>query len=288
MKLYLLYGILLLENSLSRYYVLRTGICTIISRSYQDYKISVFKLWKEYKMDELKSLSVKELILDKNLRGKVINLMREHQSYNFILQYLASKGYKMARGSLTNFKNKVQEAQDTGVDLEDLADGRKKKSVEQVDKDKIKGYDGNMHLMTSKQNIKDATGSYDFYNEIAPKQKLTSNAQVLESVIEKGFDTLQNMDTVDTATTLKAVEMMQKYFAQDSRGLSQEALKQYQLIMQARMSAASEVMMQYVPSDKQEEALNAMDEKEHQFLKDYGANEDTKELMEELKKDGLM
>lgn len=239
-------------------------------------------------MDELKSLSVKELILDKNLRGKVINLMREHQSYTFILQYLASKGYKMARGSLTNFKNKVQEAQDTGVDLEDLADGRKKKSVEQVDKDKIKGYDGNMHLMTSKQNIKDATGSYDFYNEIAPKQKLTSNAQVLESVIEKGFDTLQNMDTVDTATTLKAVEMMQKYFAQDSRGLSQEALKQYQLIMQARMTAASEVMMQYVPSDKQEEALNAMDEKEHQFLKDYGANEDTKELMEELKKDGLM
>ena len=125
---------------------------------------------------------------------------------------------------------------------------------------------------------------------------MEENKEVLETnevkeengLVIKGFDTLQNMDTVDTATTLKAVEMMQKYFAQDSRGLTQEALKQYQLIMQARMTAASEVMMQYVPSDKQEEALNAMDEKEHQFLKDYGANEDTQELMEELKKDGLM
>ena len=236
---------------------------------------------------ELKSLSVKDLILDKNLRGKVANLMQEHKSYTFILSYLESKGYKMARGSLTNFKNKLEEARDTGVDIEELADGRKKKSIKQVDPNKITGYNGDMHLVTSKQNIKDATGSYDFTNEIMPKDSYTSNAQVLETIIRKGFDTLQNMDTVDTATTLKALEMAQKYFAQDSRGLSQEAMKQYQLIMQARLTAVAEVMMQYVPAEKQEEALKAMDKKDEETLQHFGASEETQDLLRELKKGGL-
>lgn len=238
---------------------------------------------------ELKSLSIKELIEDKSLCSKVINLMQQHQTYTFILQYLESKGYKMARGNLTNFKNKVEEARVTGVPLEELADLRKKKSIKQVDPKKISGFGGNMNLVkTSQEQIKEATGSHNFVNEIRPKDKTISNAQVLEDIINKGFDTLQEMDTVDTATTLKAVEMYQKYMAKDTRGLSQEALKQYQVIMQARISAISEVIMQYVPNEKQEEAINALEAKEQEILANLGATKETQKLLMELKKSEML
>lgn len=241
---------------------------------------------------KLTSLSIKGLINDKELSGKVYNMMLQHQSYNFILKYLESKGYKMAKGSLTNFKKKVEEARDTGVPLEYLADGRRK-SIDKVDPKKISGFTGKdgMHIVkSSRENIQEAKGSYNdaVPKEMQPNSNYISNADVLEELVKKGFNTLQEMDTVDSATLLKGIEMYQKYFSQDARGLSQEALKQYQVIMQARVFAITQVVMQYVPNDKKEEARKEMEKAEQKVIDSLGQDNDTKRLLAELEKNGMI
>ena len=49
---------------------------------------------------KLQSLSVKALIEDKVLLSKVLNLMEQQKSYDYILQFLQSQGYKMAKVAL--------------------------------------------------------------------------------------------------------------------------------------------------------------------------------------------
>lgn len=233
---------------------------------------------------EMKSYSVKDLIEDKVMRGKVINMMQTKQSYDFIISYLASNGIKMAKGSLTNFKNKIKESESTGIALEHLGDKREKNSIKQVDTKKIVGFAPKIYE-TNKP--KEGTAQFDYANTLVTKRGYVSNADALEQIISKGLSAIDNMDIVEPTLMLKSIELYQKYFASDKRGLSQEALKQYQIIMQARMTAITQVIMQYVPDNKQEEAINEMEKSEQEVLKQLGANKETQALMQELKKAGL-
>ena len=58
---------------------------------------------------DLKSLSLKELYNNKAIFSKVIGLMEQQMSYDYIIRYLNSKGYKMAKGNITKLKKRIKE-----------------------------------------------------------------------------------------------------------------------------------------------------------------------------------
>lgn len=244
---------------------------------------------KEISM-ELKRISLKQLLEDdKPTFTKAVHLLQEHKSYDYILKYLESKGYKFAKGSITNLKNKVEESRDTGTPLEDLMDKRGKKSVNDVDPSKIVGRIGQPSPTTVDKQRQQGANSYsDMPAELLPNKKYYSSASVLDGLVQKGIDGLNQIDTVDTGVLLKAIELREKYFpSRTGRGLSDEALKQYQLISQARSQASIQTMMEYVPANKQQEALDAMDKAEKEILDNMGADDETQALLDELRKANL-
>lgn len=226
----------------------------------------------------LTRLSIKELTSDKLLYPKVQTLFEQQKSYNFILRFLASKGYKMSKGSLTNLKNKMEESIKENKPINEIADKRTKDSIDDVDSNKIIGFTG--------KQPPEKVAAQEEVAEVKPI-KIYSDEQVLDAIISKGAKTLEESDYVDPNILMNALKLHAQYYGSKNRGLTAEGLKQYQLIMQSELAAVKEVLYRYVPKEKQEEALNEMDKRTNDLLKQIGVTKEGKELLKQLNKAGL-
>lgn len=226
----------------------------------------------------LTRLSIKELTSDKLLYPKVQTLFEQQKSYSFILRFLASKGYKMSKGSLTNLKNKMEESIKENKPINEIADKRTKDSIDDVDSNKIIGFTG--------KQPPEKVAAQEEVAEVKPI-KIYSDEQVLDAIISKGAKTLEESDYVDPNILMNALKLHAQYYGSKNRGLTAEGLKQYQLIMQSELAAVKEVLYRYVPKEKQEEALNEMDKRTNDLLKQIGVTKEGKELLKQLNKAGL-
>lgn len=226
----------------------------------------------------LTRLSIKELTSDKLLYPKVQTLFEQQKSYSFILRFLASKGYKMSKGSLTNLKNKMEESIKENKPINEIADKRTKDSIDDVDSNKIIGFTG--------KQPPEKVAAQEEVAEVKPI-KIYSDEQVLDAIISKGAKTLEESDYVDPNILMNALKLHAQYYGSKNRGLTAEGLKQYQLIMQSELAAVKEVLYRYVPKEKQEEALNEMDKRTNELLKQIGVTKEGKELLKQLNKSGL-
>ena len=226
----------------------------------------------------LTRLSIKELTSDKLLYPKVQTLFEQQKSYSFILRFLASKGYKMSKGSLTNLKNKMEESIKENKPINEIADKRTKDSIDDVDSNKIIGFTG--------KQPPEKVAAQEEVAEVKPI-KIYSDEQVLDAIISKGVKTLEQSDYVDPNIMMNALKLHAQYYGSKNRGLTAEGLKQYQLIMQSELAAVKEVLYRYVPKEKQKEALNEMDKRTNELLKQIGVTKEGKELLKQLNKSGL-
>lgn len=231
---------------------------------------------------DLKSLSLKELYNNKAIFSKVIGLMEQQMSYDYIIRYLNSKGYKMAKGNLTKLKKRIKESQEQNIPLEQLMDKREKNSIDDVDSNKIIGFTGKTNEPKS-QNQQPVVSN----SATGPVSKLYSEDQALEMIINKGMKTIEESEFIDPKTLMSALSLHAKYFGSRTRGLTAEALMQYQLIKESEMTALKEIFVRYIPKDKQEEALNEIDKRVNQIVNQIGATKDGKELIRQLQNAGL-
>lgn len=216
----------------------------------------------------LTSLSIKALINNPILYSKVLTLLEQKKSYDYIINYLSTKGFKMSKGSLTNLTRKIDEANQEGKPIKDLADKRVKNGIDDVPDEKISGF----------------TGKDTVSGKVEP---IYSEEQVLEKIISKGVKTIEESDFIDPKTLMKAIDLHAKYYGNKTRGLTSEGLKQYQLIMQAESTALRQVFFQYIPKDKQAEALQAMEDETNKILTQIGVTKEGKELLKQLRKADL-
>ena len=229
-------------------------------------------------------LTLKGLYNNKMIYGKVVTLIQDNESYDTIIRYLHTKGYELSKSSISNLKSKITESYKTGVPIEDLLDKRKKSNVA-----KLKTATGFVDKDVDKNNVSDIIPNDGVSKrpKLEAKNEFFSSEQVIDSIIDKGVRTLNATDYVDTGTLMKAIDLKSKYFIKDSKGLSIDALQQYQVIQNAKLSALQQIVMEYIPEDKRDEAFSKMSEAEQEILANVEMQEDGKDLLKALKKAGL-
>jgi len=85
------------------------------------------------------------------------------------------------------------------------------------------------------------------------KVKVRNELQVLDLVIQRGFDSLLNAKEVSLSDTLKAIEMKNKLTQGKHAGLTEFGLEQVRELEDKKFGAILEIIKRYVPSDKWEE-----------------------------------
>lgn len=247
---------------------------------------------------ELKSVSISDLAKETLIFSKVVAMIEGERPQSFILSYLSSKGYKCSKATLTNLKKKIKESHEQGVPLETLLDKRKKSSIADVDPNNISGYHPKSAkaMKGSQYSLNDNTiVTQDEYDEmqknkpvqVQVKSKVTSPREVLEELMNKGFDTLKTVDFVDINTTLRAAETYAKLYGDMDGGLTTPAIQQYQILLNAMLNAMQEVLIKYVPQTKQQEAMEALETTRENYLKDMASTEEGKKLLKAFKSSSL-
>lgn len=233
-------------------------------------RVGIGKLYKEHKLEF----------------SKVVSMLESEKTYKFINTYLRSKkNIEMSNPTLGNLKSKIKESKEKGIPLDSLIDMNKKKSIKDVNPDKIKGFKPNRNNTQYSDKVADEVVRET--GEVVVKNKVYNPREILQSIMDKGFDTLQKVDYIDMNTMLKAADLYNKYYGNTDKGLTTEAIQQYQLLVNATLNAMKETIIRYVPEKFQRNAFDMMEEKRKEYLEQFGATVDGKRLLEEFDKANL-
>lgn len=232
-------------------------------------RVGIGKLYKEHKLEF----------------SKVVSMLESEKTYKFINTYLRSKNLEMSNPTLGNLKSKIQESKEKGIPLDSLIDMNKKKSIKDVNPDKIKGFKPNRNNTQYSDKVADEVVRET--GEVVVKNKVYNPREILENILSKGFDTLQKVDYIDMNTMLKATDLYNKYYGNTDKGLTTEAIQQYQLLVNATLNAMKETIIRYVPEKSQRNAFDMMEEKRKEYLEQFGSTADGERLLREFDKADL-
>lgn len=113
---------------------------------------------------------------------------------------------------------------------------------------------------------------------VSPVRELVkSEMEVLDGIIQLGFDVLSDLPTIRLQDAMKAIELKNKLTGGTHGGLTNHGLDQLRELEQAKFSAVLEVVLSYLPEERHEEVYDAMvlaertyyEESAPQFLDDY-------------------
>lgn len=214
-----------------------------------------------------------QLFNNKVLCSKVDEALDEGVTYENIIELCAMYDFEISTASITRYKNKRKEAIETGVPLEALLDQRKKA--------------GNIvDLNAKKSNALDHHNDmYD--NTFDSIDKVYNDIQVLDEVIQKGFNGLKFTETLDIQVAIRAIETKAKITNNSMKGLTLVGLRELKLRVNARTSAMTEVLLRYVPEELHEEVLLAIEEEERRYYSNLDLDEENQRISQALEASGI-
>ena len=198
-----------------------------------------------------------QLYQNKLLCSKVDEALDEGVIYEEIVELCASYDLEISAASLTRYKDKRREAIETGVPIESLLDKRKKTgNIIDIKDKKVRAID---ERQTSFDNTFD----------------------------QKGYNGLQFTETIEMPIALRAIEIKAKLTNNSMQGLSLVGLRELKLRVSARTSAMTEVLLQYIPEEKHEEVLEAIERCESEYYVNLDLSDEDKRITDGLKQAGL-
>lgn len=214
-----------------------------------------------------------QLYNNKVLCSKVDEALDEGVTYENIIELCAMYDFEISTASITRYKNKRKEAIETGAPLEALLDQRKKA--------------GNIvDLNAKKSNALDHHNDmYD--NTFDSIDKVYNDIQVLDEVIQKGFNGLKFTETLDIQVAIRAIETKAKITNNSMKGLTLVGLRELKLRVNARTSAMTEVLLRYVPEELHEEVLLAIEEEERRYYSNLDLDEENQRISQALEASGI-
>lgn len=229
------------------------------------------------KTKEMKSGSVlSQLHGNRLLASKVEEAMDAGENYEYIVDLCKEQGLDISKASLSRYKAKRDEAIETGVPLVELIDQRKKNgNVVDIKAHKADSFG---EKSTGEKRYTDTFETLDtVYNDI----------QALDTIIQKGVNGLQFVSTVEAPLMIRAIEAKAKITNNSLQGLSLVGLRELKLRVTARTSAMTEVLLQYIPEEKHEEVLEAIEIAEKEYYDNLDLTDESRKISEALESAGI-
>lgn len=209
---------------------------------------------------------------NKLLVSKVDEALDEGKPYDFIIAFCKEKfDFEINKPALSRYKEKRREAIETGTDLESLLDKRRKS--------------GKIIDIKSKEVTPLPSESYD--NTFGQVEQIYNDVEVLDTIIQKGFASLQQVDYVEAPLAMKAIEVKAKITANQFQGLSLTGLRELRLRQSAKEQAMTEIILQFIPEAQHEEVFNAIEEAEKEFYENLDLKEEDKRITKALQASGM-
>lgn len=232
-------------------------------------------------MAKVKGNTLADMYDDKLFISKVDVFLDQKQTLQWITDFAKSYGYDVSLNTIRNYRDKRQESIENNIPLDELIDKRRKNNIVSLDS---KEYQPESEVT----HTGGVTMTDDAFTGAQGNDKLISVTQVLEDMIQKGFNTMQQTQVVDPQLTLKAIDAYHKITGGTSGGLTLQGLQEIRMQQKAMETAMAEIIMEYVPEALHEEVLAKMDEKQQEFYDNLDISGEGRRVKEALDKAGVI
>lgn len=110
-------------------------------------------------------------------------------------------------------------------------------------------------------------------HSVEPERKVQTDLEMLDVVIQKGFQTLRDMEAVAPQVALKAVELKWKITGGKHMGVTTYGIEEIRLREAARENAILTVLLEYIPEEHHEEVIKKMEETTKSYYESVGLAE---------------
>lgn len=229
-----------------------------------------------------KGTTLVEMYNDKLFISKVNALLDQKQTLQYIADFAKSYNYDVSLNTIRNYRDKRQESIENNIPLDELIDKRRKST-------NILSLGGKEVLPEDSQTgAGNITLTPEAFEEAQGNKKLISVTQVLEEMIQKGYNTMNQTEIIDPQLTLKAVDAYHRITGGTSGGLTLQGLQEIRMQQKAMETATAEVIMEYIPEALHEEVLAKMEEKQQAFYDNLDISGEGRRVKEALEKAGIV
>lgn len=200
----------------------------------------------------------------------------DSMTYDEMVELCNEYDLQISKPSLSRYRARRVESIEEGIPLVELLDQRKK-SGNIID----------IRTPDDEGAEPETLSGSSFDETFKTVDKVYSDIQVLDEIIQKGWNALQYTETADIPHALRAIEIRAKLTDNSMQGLSLVGLRELRMRSQAKHSAMLDSIMMYVPEDQHEELLDYIDEQEKAFYDNLDLNEEDRKLTDALDLAGI-
>jgi len=117
-----------------------------------------------------------------------------------------------------------------------------------------------------------ATLEKELAHQDSPK-RIRHDLELLDEVIQKGFDTLSKMDVISPVTAIKAIEMKHKLSNGSTGGYTHYGLEEIKLREAGREQAIIAAILEFVPMEQHDAVIQRMEDATQAYYESLGLGE---------------
>lgn len=244
------------------------------------------------------------------LRAKVEEALDNGTTYDDIVKLGDQYGTELSKSAITRYKQRREEAKEKGIPtgaliagtqdwkdyMQERIDGKKaeklveEQKAQEAENERVEASRAEAEQMAeepydlpeefSKSLIEDVS------DDVTPRT-FTNDLTVLDEIINKGLMTIQQQDGVDPKVTIKAIELKGKLTDGNLKGMTIEGIKALEARQKRLSYILTDVLMKYVPQEKQDAATKDLEKAEEAFNRNLNLDENYKALKHSLEAGGV-
>lgn len=215
-----------------------------------------------------------ELLFEWKKRPFVDKMLDDGESPNQVHKWIVENGFEVSMPTVYTYAKRRKEAIVKGIQMDKVMNKAKKTKDEdgytKADKKRMEKARSGVNAMNmSKEERKMSNLSVN---------KLQTDLELLDAVMQKGYETLGKMEAIAPKDFLKAIELKNKITGGAHNGLTTYGLEEIRLREAARESAITAILLEFIPEEKHEEVLERMDKATQEFYESIGLGDQYEEL----------
>lgn len=189
-----------------------------------------------------------------------------------LVAWCNDNGFPISIPTINSYKKRRNEAVSNGITMEIL---QPKLHVESMNR-KMDGMKKAYTKAHQQRKEKRAQSKVEINQELADQdnpKRIRHDMELLDAIIQKGFETLKVMDVISPVTAIKAIEMKNRMSNGAMGGHTIYGLEEIKLREAAREQAIVAVLLEFVPEAQHNDVMKRMEDVTREYYKSIGLGE---------------
>ncbi|MNO36967.1 hypothetical protein D3C76_270440 [compost metagenome] len=189
-----------------------------------------------------------------------------------LVEWCNNNGFPISLPTINSYKKRRNEAIANGITMELLQSKLHEESMERKIDGMKKAYTKAHQQRKKKRAQTKAEINQELADQESPK-RIRHDLELLDEVIQKGFNTLNKMEVISPVMAIKAMEMKHRLTNGSTGGYTHYGLEEIKIREAAREQAITAAILEFVPVEQHDAVIELMETVTREYYESIGLGE---------------